>query len=81
MTKKTLVITSQQAQRKPNDELMGTLVNHTFVIRDEEEKLKKSIEKVLKGGRPVYLETEGKQVLVLTKALLENSVVYFAEDQ
>jgi len=78
--KKTLIITSQQAQRKPNDELMGTLVSHTFTIRDDEEKLKKAIEKVLKSGRPVYLETEGKQLLVLTKALLENSVVYFVED-
>lgn len=81
MSKKTLIITHQQAQRNPNDELMGTLVNHTFIVRDEEEKLKKAIEKVLKGGRPVYLETEGKQVLVLTKALLESSVVYFAEDK
>ena len=79
--KKTLIITSQQAQRKPDDELMGTLVSHTFTVRDDEEKLKKAIEKVLKSGRPVYLETEGKQLLVMTKALLENSIVYFLEDK
>ena len=55
-------------------------MSHTFTIRDDEEKLKKAIEKVFKSGRPVYLETDNKQVLVLTKALLENSVVYFVED-
>ena len=81
MPKKTLIITQQQAQRKPDDSLLGTLVSHTFTIRDDEDKLKKSIEKVLKTGKPEYLETEGKQVLVMTKALLESSVVYFVEDK
>ncbi len=80
MTRKTLVITHQNAKRDPQGNLLENHVNHTFTIKDDEEKLKKALDKVLKSGRPVYLETEMKQVLVLTKALLENSVVYFVEN-
>lgn len=78
--RKTLVITHQTAVRSPDGDLAQNHVHHTFTIKDDEVKLKKAIEKVLRTGRAEYLETDQKSVLVMTKALLESSVVYFVEE-
>ncbi|QDP66626.1 MAG: hypothetical protein Tp1111DCM1126091_132 [Prokaryotic dsDNA virus sp.] len=80
MTKKTLVITHQSTLRDPEDNPKGTQVSYTVTIRGEQEYLQKKIDKVFKTGRPEYLETEQKTVLVMTWALLENSLVYFVEE-
>ena len=68
--KKTLVITSRNIHSD----------SYFFTTKGEEEKLKGVVEDVLQGGRNVYLETDTKETLVLTKELLENSLVYFVED-
>ena len=68
--KKTLVIESRNTYSG----------NYFFTTKGEEEKLKRVVEDVLQGGRNVYLETDTKETLVLTKELLENSLVYFVED-
>lgn len=85
--KKTLVITHQSVKTETlrdsegnvKGESSGTVVNYTVTIRGEQEYLQKKIDKVFKTGRPEYLETEQKTVLVMTRALLENSLVYFVE--
>ncbi len=85
--KKTLVITHQQVKTEsikdsegnPRGENSGTSVHYTVTVRGEQEYLQKKIDKVFKTGRPEYLETEQKSVLVMTKALLDNSLVYFVE--
>lgn len=68
--KKTLVITSRNVHSG----------SYFFTTKGEEEKLKRVVEDVLRGGRNMYLETDTKETLVLTKELLENSLVYFVED-
>lgn len=87
--KKTLVITHQTVKTETlkdsegqiRGENKGTSAYYTVTIRGEQEWLQKKIDKVFKTGRPEYLETEQKSVLVMTKALLENSLVYFIEGE
>jgi len=79
--RKTLVITHQSTLRDPEDNPKGTQVSYTVTIQGEQEDLQKKIDKVFKTGKPEYLETEQKTVLVMTKALLENSLVYFVEQE
>lgn len=85
--KKTLVITQQisktstihDTEGNSRGENKGTSVHYTVTIQGEQEVLQKKIDRVFKTGRPEYIETEQKTVLVMTKALLENSLVYFIE--
>jgi len=70
MNKKTLIITSKHIQ--------DTIYCLTMV--GDESVLKRKIEKVIRTGRPEYVETEQKTVLVMTKALLDNSSVEFVGD-
>jgi|TARA_R100000388_G_C7107486_1_gene95025 hypothetical protein len=87
--KKTLVITHQtvktesikDSEGNTRGENSGTSVYYTVTIRGEQEWLQKKIDRVFKTGRPEYIETEQKSVLVMTKALLENSLVYFVEGE
>lgn len=81
MAQKTLVLTNQTARRDPQGNLIENHVNYTITVKGDEDRLKKAIDKVLKTGRAEYLETDQKSVLVMTKALLESSVVYFVEDK
>lgn len=79
MSRKTLVITHQSTLRDPDDNPKGTQVGYTVTIKAEQEYLQKKIDKVLKTGQAEYLETEQKTTLVVTRALLENSLVYFID--
>ena len=79
MTKKTLVITRQNTVRDESGNIQENHVNWTLTIRGDQKELQKKIDKVLRTGRSEYIETEQKSVLVMTKSLIENSLVYFVE--
>jgi len=51
--------------------------DYTMAHKCNKEEMKKTLEHVLKSGKPKYIETDTKAILVLTRELINNSVVYF----
>lgn len=51
--------------------------NYTLACKCNKEQMQSTLDRVMKTDRPKYIETETKAILVLTRALLSNSLVYF----